>query len=434
MMRRFFPFVPFFVGLYLVVSLGSAQEPVFKEKITPPEGFEWVDGPAKTTPSVPVFVKSARPADTEEPVQTLSEAEGPDPRPFTPPRHYICMRTERPLVIDGRLDEPAWAKALWSEPFADIRGYLSTRVPTYTTRIKLLWDDQYLYIAARLDEPHVWATLKERNSVIFHDNHFEVFIDPDADSHDYLEFQINALNTVWNLFLNKPYKNGGIPIIREMAGQKTAVFVQGTLNNPTDTDVCWQVELAFPFASIKDFAGRACPPRDGDQWRMNFSRVQWRVEIAEDQYRRIPPYGDPAALGKEDNWVWSPQGVVNMHRPETWGYVQFSSLPAGGEVEFIPDPTEWARYELHRVLYAQTWHHLNFGGYAFSLELLGLDSTPPMFADKPIQIEVGPDTFKASVQLHLPDMSRRILSIDQDAKIVLSENNERDKSNESIRR
>jgi len=434
MMRRFFPFVPFFVGLYLVVSLGSAQEPVFKEKITPPEGFEWVDGPAKTTPSVPVFVKSARPADTEEPVQTLSEAEGPDPRPFTPPRHYICMRTERPLVIDGRLDEPAWAKALWSEPFADIRGYLSTRVPTYTTRIKLLWDDQYLYIAARLDEPHVWATLKERNSVIFHDNHFEVFIDPDADSHDYLDFQINALNTVWNLFLNKPYKNGGIPIIREMAGQKTAVFVQGTLNNPTDTDVCWQVELAFPFASIKDFAGRACPPRDGDQWRMNFSRVQWRVEIAEDQYRRIPPYGDPAALGKEDNWVWSPQGVVNMHRPETWGYVQFSSLPAGGEVEFIPDPTEWARYELHRVLYAQTWHHLNFGGYAFSLELLGLDSTPPMFADKPIQIEVGPETFKASVQLHLPDMSRRILSIDQDAKIVLSENNERDKSNESIRR
>lgn len=434
MMRRFFPFVPFFVGLYLVVSLGSAQEPVFKEKITPPEGFEWVDGPAKTTPSVPVFVKSARPADTEEPVQTLSEAEGPDPRQFTPPRHYICMRTERPLVIDGRLDEPAWAKALWSEPFADIRGYLSTRVPTYTTRIKLLWDDQYLYIAARLDEPHVWATLKERNSVIFHDNHFEVFIDPDADSHDYLEFQINALNTVWNLFLNKPYKNGGIPIIREMPGQKTAVFVQGTLNNPTDTDVCWQVELAFPFASIKDFAGRACPPRDGDQWRMNFSRVQWRVEIAEDQYRRIPPYGDPAALGKEDNWVWSPQGVVNMHRPETWGYVQFSSLPAGGEVEFIPDPTEWARYELHRVLYAQTWHHLNFGGYAFSLELLGLDSTPPMFADKPIQIEVGPDTFKASVQLHLPDMSRRILSIDQDAKIVLSENNERDKSNESIRR
>lgn len=420
MISRIFPFKPVFLGLCLSASLALAQEPVFKEKITPPEGFEWVDGPAKTNPGVPVFVKNADPSDTDQPVQTLSEAEGPDPRQFTPPRHYICMRTDRPLVIDGRLDEPAWTKALWSEPFADIRGYLSTRVPMYTTRMKLLWDDKYLYIAAQLDGPHVWATLKERNSVIFHDNDFEVFIDPDADNHNYFEFEINALNTVWNLFLDKPYKNGGTPRIREMDGQKTAVQVQGTLNNPTDKDACWQVELAFPFADLKQYAGRACPPRDGDQWRMNFSRAQWGMEIVDGQYRRIPPHGDPAALGKENNWVWSSQGVVNMHRPETWGYVQFSNLPAGEDVEFIPDPTEWARYELHRVLYAQKWHHLNFGGYADTLELLGLDSTPPMFADKPIRIEVGPDAFKAFVQLHLPDISRQTLTIDQDAKIVLS--------------
>lgn len=414
--------VVFLLSVCLLLSFGQAQEPVFKEKITPPPGFEWVDGQAKPEPNAPVFVKNADPSEADKPVQTLTVEEGPDPRKFTPPRHYICMRTDRPLVIDGRLDEPAWTKALWSEPFADIRGYLSTRVPLFTTRMKMLWDDQYLYIAAQLDEPHVWATLKERNSVIFHDNDFEVFVDPDADNQSYFEFEINALNTVWNLFLDKPYKNGGTPRIREMAGQKTAVYVQGTLNNPTDKDTCWQVELAFPFADLKKYAGRACPPNDGDQWRMNFSRVQWGMEIVEGQYRRIPPHGDPSAVGKEDNWVWSPQGVVNMHRPETWGYVQFSSLPAGEEMEFIPDPAEWARYELHRVLYAQKWYHLNFGGYAYSLELLGLDSTPPMFADKPIQIEVGPDAFKASVQLHLPDMSRRILTIDQDARITLTEN------------
>ncbi|MBN2513974.1 MAG: carbohydrate-binding family 9-like protein [Sedimentisphaerales bacterium] len=421
MTSQFFSFVPVFLGLCLATGCGLAQEPVFKEKITSPEGFEWVGVQTKTDPGEMLFAKHEASSETNPPAQTLSEAEGPDPRPFTPPRHYICMQTDRPLVIDGRLDEPAWAKALWSEPFADIRGYLSTRVPMYTTRMKLLWDDKYLYIAAQLDEPHVWATLKERNSVIFHDNDFEVFIDPDADNHHYFEFEMNAFNTVWNLFLDKPYKNGGTPKIREMAGQKTAVHIQGTLNNPADRDVCWQVELAFPFAAMKDYAGRACPPNDGDQWRMNFSRVQWGIKIVEGQYHRIPPHGDPAAMGKEDNWIWSPQGVVNMHRPETWGYVQFSSLPAGEEVEFMPDPTEWARYELHRVLYAQTWYHLNFGGYADSLELLGLDSTPPMFADKPVQIEVNPDAFKASVQLHLPDMSWRTLTIDQDAKIVLSE-------------
>ena len=26
---------------------------------------------------------------------------------------------------------------------------------------------------------------------------------------------------------------------------------------------------------------------------------------------------------KEDNWVWSPQGLVDMHVPERWGVVQF---------------------------------------------------------------------------------------------------------------
>ncbi|MEN6306992.1 MAG: carbohydrate-binding family 9-like protein [Anaerohalosphaeraceae bacterium] len=426
MISRIFPFKSIFLGLCLLYNSGWAQEPVFKEKITPPPGFEWVDGQANPEPNVPVFVKNANPSDSDKPTQTLSAEEGPDPRKFSPPRHYICMRTDTPLVIDGRLDEPAWGKALWSEPFADIRGYLSIRVPLFTTRMKMLWDDKYLYIAAQLDEPHVWATLKERNSVIFHDNDFEVFIDPDADSHNYFEFEMNALNTVWNLFLDKPYKNGGTPRIREMAGQKTAVYVQGTLNNPTDKDNCWQVELAFPFTDLKTYAGKACPPHDGDQWRMNFSRVEWGVEVVEGQYRRIPPHGNPDAMGKENNWIWSPQGVVNMHRPETWGYIQFSRLPAGEAVEFVPDPTEWARYELNRVLYAQKWYYLNFGGYACSLELLGLDSTPPMFADKPIQIEVGPDSFKANVLLRMPDMSKQTLTIDQDAKITVSKSSIRE--------
>jgi hypothetical protein len=26
----------------------------------------------------------------------------------------------------------------------------------------------------------------------------------------------------------------------------------------------------------------------------------------------------------EDNWVWSPQGLINMHVPERWGWVEFA--------------------------------------------------------------------------------------------------------------
>ena len=81
--------------------------------------------------------------------------------------------------------------------------------PRFRTRMKMLWDDQALYIAAELEEPHVWATLTEHDSVIFHDNDFEVFLDPDGDSHLYAELELNALNTTWDLLLPKPYKDGG---------------------------------------------------------------------------------------------------------------------------------------------------------------------------------------------------------------------------------
>ena len=54
----------------------------------------------------------------------------------------------------------------------------------------------------------------------------------------------------------------------------------------------------------------------GDTWRLNFSRVQWRHVIRNNRYEKVEGL-------KEDNWVWSPQGVINMHVPERWGYVTF---------------------------------------------------------------------------------------------------------------
>ena len=92
------------------------------------------------------------------------------------PRHVVCYRTPAPLTIDGTLSEPAWAAVEWSAPFVDIDGVRPVR---HATRVKLLWDDTALYIAARLDEPDLWATLTQRDSVIYHDNDFEVFIDPE---------------------------------------------------------------------------------------------------------------------------------------------------------------------------------------------------------------------------------------------------------------
>src|SRR5580704_3640106 len=125
-----------------------------------------------------------------------------------PPKKYTCVRAESAIRVDGKLNDAAWKRAPWSDWFIDIRGP-SLPKPRFRTRVKMLWDDNYFYVAAELAEPDVWATLTEHDSVIFHDNDFEVFLNPSGDGRNYFEFEINALNTGWDLFLPKPYREGG---------------------------------------------------------------------------------------------------------------------------------------------------------------------------------------------------------------------------------
>ncbi len=174
----------------------------------------------------------------------------------------------------------------------------------------MLWDDQYFYIAAELKEPHVWGTLTEHDSVIFHDNDFEVFVDPDGDNHQYYEFEINALNTGWDLYLNKPYKDGGSADNGwTITGLQKAIHVDGTINDPSDTDGGWFVELAIPWSAFQPpqqqtsavTPGQSLRPRNGERWRVDFSRVEWQHEVVEGKYRKVQGT-------KEDNWVGHRKG------------------------------------------------------------------------------------------------------------------------------
>ncbi len=329
----------------------------------------------------------------------------------THPRSYVCTRAEGPLTIDGRLDEPAWQAAPWSEDFGDIEGDREPR-PRYRTRMKMLWDDQCLYIGAELEEPHVWATRTRHDCVIFEDNDFEVFLDPDGDSHLYAELELNALNTTWDLLLPRPYKDGGSAINAwEIAGLRTAVHVNGTLNNPHDTDRGWTIEIAWPWEGLRALARehQAVPPHDGDQWRINFSRVEWDTEVVDGKYRKL--------LGrKEHNWVWSPQGVIDMHRPERWGYVQFSTAPPG-KASFKPDPALAARDILHRVYYAQMRYHYEHDRWAPTLEALGLQGLTHPDVQGPVQLQTTDSLYEAQVRLRHPGDAPRRWHIRWDARV-----------------
>ena len=268
-----------------------------------------------------------------------SRAYGPSPRvPMQgTPREYTCMHLdagERKPDLDSPqgLDQAAWTKAPWMEAFVDIAGP-DQPAPRLRTWVKMLWDDTNLYIGALLEEPDVWATYGRRDMVVFHENDFEAFIDPDGDGEGYYEVEVNARGTIFDLYLHRPYRGGG-PALHQWncEGVRGVVRVQGTLNDGSDRDRSWSIEMAIPWSCLrpptdapKDHPEQARggkAPANGDVWRMNFSRVEWPIEWRDGAYEKVPG-------AREDNWVWSPQWAVDMHRPEHWGRVRFSGRGLG---------------------------------------------------------------------------------------------------------
>lgn len=282
------------------------------------------------------------------------------------PLSYVAYRTGSAIEVDGRLDEDCWKNAPWTEEFADIEGY-HMPAPLHRTRAKILWDDEYLYIGAELEEPHIWATYTKDETVIFHENNFEIFIDPNGDTHNYYELEVNALGTKWDLMLVKPYRNGGPPINSwEIIGLKIGIHLAGTINQPADKDTLWSVEIALPWEVLRETAPGRRNPGPGDQWRINFSRVQWQRDIVGGEYvKRInPETGRPFP---EYNWIWSPTGLIDMHLPERWGYVQFSGKESGsGTEDFLPDPDEEIKYALREIYHLQRVFFSEHHRYALS--------------------------------------------------------------------
>jgi hypothetical protein len=319
-------------------------------------------------------------------------AQGIEPKGNIEPKRYICYRTAGAITIDGRPDEPSWEMAPWTEYFVDIEGDLKPR-PRFTTRAKMLWDDEYFYVAADMEEPHLWATVAERDVPVYNEHDFEVFIDPDGDTHEYYEIEMNALNTVWDLMSLSPHRDGGPMVIAwDIAGLKTAVHLRGTLNQNTDVDDGWSVELAFPWKVLGECAHRPAPPAHGDRWRVNFSRVEQHFEKVGRGYRKQE--GVP-----EDNWVWSPQGLIKMHYPEMWGYVQFSAKLVGeGEDEFIVHPEEEAKKVLMKIYYSQKSYYEKHGRYSERLEDLVVGEPVLTSYRWPPRVEVTESLFEASIE------------------------------------
>lgn len=270
----------------------------------------------------------------------------PFPWPEERIAHYIAYRVPEELQVDGKLDEASWRLAPRSPRFVDL---ITGRPTVHDTRAAVLWDDTYLYIGFWVEEPFVEAKLTERDSLIWSENDVEVFV---AGADAYYELEINALGTIYEAFFvwedayeGKGYSKAaefsrtapgakswnGVGFDRhprgsrigffswDLPGIRSAVAVDGTINDNTDRDRGWTAEIAIPWAGMRWLAtdGRALPPRDGDTWRMDFSRFN--------MYREAPPAEDSGG------WAWSAHGVWDSHVPELFPYIHFSTALVGSQ-------------------------------------------------------------------------------------------------------
>jgi hypothetical protein len=263
--------------------------------------------------------------------------------------HYICCRTNEPILIDGRLDENSWEKAPKSPRFVDL---VTGEPAPLDTRMAALWDDQNLYIGFWVEEPQIQAKFTERDSLIYMENDVEVFI---AGKDCYYEFEINALGTVYEVFFiwQDAYKKGSafdtpefdllsrrVDVLGgfqdrmrfnkhprgkrwafldwDYPGMKSAVHLDGTLNDNSEVDKGWTAELAFPWRGMEMLAeGRSLPPQDGDTWRMDFSR-----------FEAFDLNGNP--IQPSAGWAFNKHGVYDSHIPECFTSVHFSTNTVDG--------------------------------------------------------------------------------------------------------
>jgi hypothetical protein len=259
---------------------------------------------------------------------------------------YTAKKITTLIQIDGDLRKAPWQQAIWSKHFVEI---VTGEPGMYHTQVALLWNDTYLYIAFKAEDNFLEARLTERDSIIFQENDLEVFIE---GKDCYYELEVNAANTIYEVFFiwkdaylndsrfNNPqfdvhhpqaYTFGGDYDrtaasfwkgthprgVRwaftnfDMPGLQTAVQLDGSLNNHTDTDIGWSLEIAIPWISLQLLdAERTIPPADGDIWNMFLGRYQKLDNNGKELY----PH---AAMALNSH------GVYDSHLSEKWSRIEF---------------------------------------------------------------------------------------------------------------
>ncbi|MGC9326317.1 MAG: carbohydrate-binding family 9-like protein [Candidatus Hinthialibacter sp.] len=255
--------------------------------------------------SAPAYATGgAEPVLTSEEMWIASASESADVLDLDLPRRVQVPKVEGALELDGKLDEPFWKKAAVLSPF-----YVNdaSAPGSESTEVRIAYDDSALYLGWKCWDVDIQATYLKRDSELWNEEVAEFFITP-QDLTRYYELQWNPLGTIFDAIINNQLDEKGLSkgIKGEWdftaEGMEASVWVDGTVQDSSDRDRIWQVEVRIPFSALGEPA-----PKAGDVWRANFYR-----------YCRT--------AGQEVEYCsWSPTRLPSFHEPSRFGYLEFQS-------------------------------------------------------------------------------------------------------------
>lgn len=242
-----------------------------------------------------------------------------EPANFVRPE-YQAFRTAGPIKIDGKLDEPSWIGAPAAGAFQFPWWMSGAKEQTIA---KLLWDETNLYVACICADQHIWAQVKDRDGPVPQDDCFELMLAPNTQHPEvYFNIEWNVVGGILDNFRpNGPQKPRASKW--DANGIQISGSVVGTLNDDSDSDQHWSVEVAIPFSNFSDFTANV-PPRSGSSWNFNLNRHGGKTN---------PQFSQ---------WSAGDTKTPNFHTPHRFGRLVFNGepVPTGQARRFAIPPVE----------------------------------------------------------------------------------------------
>jgi uncharacterized repeat protein (TIGR03806 family) len=211
----------------------------------------------------------------------------PEPLKKAPPTKFECHWADTSIIIDGLADEPAWKHAQEITAFHLPWLGEKARMARTATKAKLLWDREYLYFFAEMEDTDLFADVTEHDGALWDNDVFELFFRPEADKPGYYEFQVNAAGAIFDAF----YPKYDVDKIAEWSKKDkfhidAKVKLRGTLNKRDGKDQGWSVEGRIPWTDFTRTGGR---PVAGEAWKMNLCRYDYNKEWKEPELSCVAP-------------------------------------------------------------------------------------------------------------------------------------------------